>query len=433
VTAALVVARTVRGIEDVVAAEVRRLGLGRVERVGHREVWFRCADPGPDVLALRAADDVFLVAAEVGGVGRAKASLRLLSEAAAGVDVRSLVRLRERCGGFGGGGVDVSASFLGRRNYTRYDVEDAVGVPLAAASGVPYSDRRAGRIPPSGGLSWRVTISGDRALLALRVGDRPLHRRGYRVASRPGSLHPPLAAAMVALAAPRPGDRVLDPFCGTGTIPIEAAVGSGVVHNLRIVAGDRDVGALASAVVNADRAAASYPTATRSGDHDAKMYENGVLVPRLKTSGAPRPTPDRQPDPTTRRSDSADYPPDQATRQPDPTTREPDLATRVAHRITWTTADAAHLPLADHTIDVVVTNPPWSRQVAPTGTLADEPHRLWRELRRVLRSDGRALLLLPDVDGHAADAQRAGLVVTRRWPVSLSGMHPEVVELAPRG
>ncbi|NUS63405.1 MAG: methyltransferase domain-containing protein [Saccharothrix sp.] len=228
---------------------------------------------------------------------------------------------------------------------------------------------------------------------------------------------------MVALAEPRPGDRVLDPFCGTGTIPIEAC--RGVVHNLRIVAGDRDVAALASAVVNADRAG-SCPTATRSGDHEAKMYGNTVLIPRLKTSGAPRPTPDHQPDPTTRR-------PDQTARRPDRTVRRPDPTTPATHRITWTTADAAHLPIADHTIDLVVTNPPWSRQVPPTGALAHEPHRLWQELRRVLRPDGRALLLLPDVDGHAADARRAGLVVTRRWPVSLSGMHPEVVELTPRG
>lgn len=329
--AARLVARTVRGIEDVVATEIRHRKLGRIDHIGHREVLFRCVEPSA-ALALRTADDVFLVAAEVTGVGHTKADLRLLAEAAEAVDVQR-----------GGNSVDVSASFLGRRNYTRFDVEDAVGVPLAAALGVPYRTRRAGRVPPPGGLSWRVTIADDRAVLALRLADRPLHRRAYRVSSRPGSLHPPLAAAMISLAAPEPGETLLDPFCGTGTIPIEAGG--------HVLAGDRDPAALAAARTNAG-----------------------------------------------------------------------------ARRITWMTADAGNLPVADGAIDLVVTNPPWARQVAPTGELARHPERFWHELRRVLRPDGRALLLLPDAE-HLADATRAGLAVTARRPVSLSGLHPEVVQL----
>jgi tRNA (guanine6-N2)-methyltransferase len=43
------------------------------------------------------------------------------------------------------------------------------------------------------------------------------------VASVPGTLHPPLAAAMVALAGVGPGDVVLDPCCGAGTVAVEAA------------------------------------------------------------------------------------------------------------------------------------------------------------------------------------------------------------------
>lgn len=328
-TAARLVARTVRGIEDVVAAEIRT--IGRIDHIGHREVLFRCGSPDA-ALALRTADDVFLVAAEVTGIGHTKADLRLLAEAAEAVDIPHLRS---------GNSTDVSASFLGRRNYTRYDVEDAVGPRL----GTNYRTRRGGRVPPPGGLSWRVTITGDRALLALRLADRPLHRRAYRVCSRPGSLHPPLAAAMVDLAAPHLGATLLDPFCGTGTIPIEAAA-----EGLRVVAGDRDPTALAAAMTNAG-----------------------------------------------------------------------------TRRISWLTADAASLPLADGSIDLVVTNPPWARQVTPTGELARHPDRFWRELRRVLHPEGRALLLLHDAD--LGGAARAGLTVLDRRPVSLSGRHPEVVRL----
>jgi tRNA (guanine6-N2)-methyltransferase len=65
-TAARLVARCVRGVEEVLAEEVG--GLGTVRAVGHREVRFTArADPG--VLGLATADDVFVVAAEADGAG----------------------------------------------------------------------------------------------------------------------------------------------------------------------------------------------------------------------------------------------------------------------------------------------------------------------------------------------------------------------------
>ncbi|MET0134565.1 MAG: methyltransferase domain-containing protein, partial [Kibdelosporangium sp.] len=210
---ARLVARTVRGIEHLVAAEIRELGLGRVDRLAHREVWFSCPEVGPAVLGLSCADDVFLVGATVDGVGRGRSDLRLLAEAAGAVAVRPEAGVRT---------LDVSASFLGRRNYNRYDVEDAVGEQLAAVAGLRYRGRRDGEVPPPGGMSWRVTIADDQAAIALRLASRPLHRRAYRRVTRPGSLHPPVAAAMVRLAGP--GQRLLDPFCGSGTIPIEASM-----------------------------------------------------------------------------------------------------------------------------------------------------------------------------------------------------------------
>src|SRR5256885_7455807 len=77
---ACLVARCVRGIEEVLAEEVRELGT--VEAAGHREVRFT-ACPGPAVLGLATADDVFVIAADVGGIGRARAGLGRLRRARA--------------------------------------------------------------------------------------------------------------------------------------------------------------------------------------------------------------------------------------------------------------------------------------------------------------------------------------------------------------
>jgi hypothetical protein len=50
-------ARTIHGIETVVADELRQRGLGRVHRLRHREVWFTTPTPGPRLLTVRTADD----------------------------------------------------------------------------------------------------------------------------------------------------------------------------------------------------------------------------------------------------------------------------------------------------------------------------------------------------------------------------------------
>jgi tRNA (guanine6-N2)-methyltransferase len=242
-------ARTIHGIETVVADELRQRGLGRVHRLRHREVWFTTPTPGPRLLTVRTADDLLLLAAVVAGVGRTRRALSTLAEAARAVPAAKLLALRRRCGGPGeADGVAVTASFLGRRNYHRFDLEDAVGEPLAAGLGVPYHSRRQGRAPPDDASAWRVTVEGEQAALALRVARRPLHRRAYKLAAVRATLHPPLAAALVWLAAPRTGDRVLDPCCGAGTIPIEAAARR---PTARLLGSDRDPAALRAASANA--------------------------------------------------------------------------------------------------------------------------------------------------------------------------------------
>ncbi|MFD1518834.1 TRM11 family SAM-dependent methyltransferase [Pseudonocardia yunnanensis] len=257
-----------RGIEDLVAVEIGRRGLGEVVATGHREVWFVTSETAaPDVTALATADDVFVVGVEVDGIGRTRVDLARLARAVAAADLSAALALRARCGGPPGGSVDVSASFLGRRSFSRFDVEDAVGTVLARRLGLRYHSRRSGARPPEGGLTWRVTVVGDRATVAVRVGARPLHRRTWKVAGVPGTLHPPLAAAMVALAGAAAGERVLDPCCGAGTLAIEAAHAGAVAMGV-----DLDAGALTAAARNGEgtpvrwaRAdAAALPVATAS-------------------------------------------------------------------------------------------------------------------------------------------------------------------------
>jgi 23S rRNA G2445 N2-methylase RlmL len=70
----------------------------------------------------------------------------------------------------------------------------------------------------------RVFVRHERVVFAIdATGQHSLHRRAYREYEHDAALRPTVAAAMVRLADPEPGDRVVDPLCGSGTIPIEAA------------------------------------------------------------------------------------------------------------------------------------------------------------------------------------------------------------------
>lgn len=237
-TAARLVARCVRGLEPALGTEILRTGSATIDWIGHREVGFRTrnrittgtgtggdgSDRHDGEVRLRPADDVFLLARRQGDVGPHKSDLAGLAELARAVDLEGLARERRAHGGSaaGFGGIEISASFLGRRTYNRYDIEDAVGLVLAERAGVPYHARRHGEPPPPGHSGWRLTLDGTHATLLLRLGQRPAHRRAYKNTTVPGTLHPPVAAAMAQAAELHPGQRVLDPCCGAGTLLIEA-------------------------------------------------------------------------------------------------------------------------------------------------------------------------------------------------------------------
>ncbi|MBB5785260.1 methyltransferase domain-containing protein [Nonomuraea jabiensis] len=328
------VARAVHGIEALVATEIRRSRLGVVRGVRHREVWFEAA-PGADLTGLRTADDVLLAAAVVDGIGHGRSALRRLALAARSVNL----------GGLAGSGVEVSASFVGRRNYTRFEIEDAVGAELARPLRLPYHSRRDGARPPRDAMSWRVTIEGDRALIALRLADRPLHRRAYKTDSIRGTLHPPVAAAMAALARLGGSGTVLDPCCGAGTTLIEAHA---LAPDARLLGFDHDPAALRAATANARAAGAAV--------------------------------------------------------------------------FGWGVADGGRIPLAGGSVDRVLVNPPWGRQVPPRGLLARDLGPLWREVRRVLAGDGLAVALV-----HGGIPR--GFVLEEAVRVSLSGQHPVIAVL----
>lgn len=67
-------------------------------------------------------------------------------------------------------------------------------------------------------------IFNDIATLMIDISGVPLHKRGYRALSGGAPLRETLAAAMAKISRPREDVLFWDPFCGSATIPIEAAL-----------------------------------------------------------------------------------------------------------------------------------------------------------------------------------------------------------------
>ena len=70
----------------------------------------------------------------------------------------------------------------------------------------------------------QFSIMHDRVQLYLDTTGPGLHKRGYRANGNDAPLRETLAAAMVTLTRYRGREYLWDPFCGSGTIPIEAAL-----------------------------------------------------------------------------------------------------------------------------------------------------------------------------------------------------------------
>ncbi|WP_405582326.1 methyltransferase domain-containing protein [Streptomyces sp. NBC_01092] len=180
---------------------------------------FRTDDDKP--LRPRTADDVFLPTHRRGDIGPHRSDLTALTELAHAVDLEGLARGRRTHGGppgFGDG-IEISASFLGRRTYNRYDIEDNVGrvlaeraVPLAPAR--RRAPARPQRMAADPGRQARHPAAApgaaSRAPALLQERDHPGH-------PAPTGRRRPGPGGRTA-----PGATGAGPCCGAGTLLIEA-------------------------------------------------------------------------------------------------------------------------------------------------------------------------------------------------------------------
>ena len=242
-----------------------------------------------------------------------------------------------------------------------------------------------------------VLLRGDGDVFTASIdssGSR-LHRRGWRLESGEAPLRESLAASLLALAGWRPDEALLDPMCGAGTLPIEAAA----------IALGRAPGA--------DRHFAFETWPGLTGEARTRWAELGLAA--------------RASEPTT--AGMAPSPPMIVGSDRDAAVVE--LARRNAERAHVAAhVQLVHRPLSDlqppAETGLLVTNPPYGRRLGRRGDLP----ALYRELGGVLRHrlpGWRAAVVLPDPS--LASAFR--LPITSTHVLSHGGLRVTLVCLRP--
>ena len=205
------VATCSRGLENVLAGELARLGYPDTEP-GRGSVRWR-GDERAVVRAnlwLRSATRVLVTVADGPAADRVG-----LYELASSVDWEELVAPQQTVA------VDVAGKGSGfaSAGFAALTVKDALVDRLRARRGErPDVDRR------DADVRIHLHLSGGRAAIALDSSGEQLAHRGYRPRGGPAPLSEALAAGIVLLAGYDGSRPLLDPMCGTGTIPIEAAL-----------------------------------------------------------------------------------------------------------------------------------------------------------------------------------------------------------------
>lgn len=195
------------GLEPLLAGELRALGIAPVAQRGGVAFHGGVADAMRCGLWLGTASHLLLRVAQF----RCRA-LGELERKAAELPWRSWLRAHVA--------LAVDATTRGSRIYHTGAAEERVRDAIA---------RALGKTPPAAAAGdeivarVHVRFRDDVCTVSLDATSTPLHRRGYRLDARKAPLREDLAHALVLASGWTPGTPLLDPFCGSGTIAIEAA------------------------------------------------------------------------------------------------------------------------------------------------------------------------------------------------------------------
>lgn len=198
------------GLEGLAAEELRRLGMEQVQAENGRVLF----QGGQEAMAMA---NLWLRTGERVLLRLAKGPARSFEELFQTVAAVPLEHLIPRDGKF-----PVKGHCLNSQLHSVPDCQAIVKRAAAKRLGEHYGVTW---LPETGALyQLQFSLMHDQFELCLDTTGPGLHKRGYRAVGNDAPLRETLAAGMVQLTRYRGRDFFWDPFCGSGTIPIEAAL-----------------------------------------------------------------------------------------------------------------------------------------------------------------------------------------------------------------
>ena len=330
-------AMTHGGIESIAADEITRDIGGEVKKTARGLVVFRMEELNESVLSLRTTEDVYLMAWGSDSLTYKAEDLDTIRAwTARKPDWDHLFKLHHkvRPKTKGRPTYHFVCQMQGEHGFRRADARDAFIEGLAGVipHGWQFSNENAW-------LEIWLTIRSKTAVCGVRLSDRSMRHRTYKLDHVAASLRPTVAAAMVRLAGIGPGMTILDPMCGAGTIlaeSIDVARKRGKGGRVRVVGGDIDPNAVFVTSQNLEKVGPA------------------------------------------------------------------DLAR-------W---DATDLPLETESVDRIISNPPFGKQLSSIDQIGPLYEAASAEWDRVLRPGGRAVLLAMEHEGLRR------ILRARRWSLS---------------
>lgn len=344
------------GLEEVAADEVARELGAEVKKHGQGVVVFRAPAIDRSLLRLRTTEDVFLLAWGTDELSyRAQDLDSIRRWTAHDADWDNLLKLHHavRPKPKGRPTFHLVVQMTGEHGYRRFDARKALVRGLAGK--LPASWREA---EENAAVEIWLTIHGATAVCGLRLSDRTMRHRTYKLEHLPASLRPTVAAAMVRLAGLKPDQAVLDPMCGAGTILAEA---------LLSVRGKKD--------------AAGSPWHLQLWGGDVDPHHVRAAGVNLRPLGP-------------------------------------------VQLQAW---DAASLPLEDASIDRVLCNPPFGKQLSTPEEIRPLYRGATGEMDRVLRPGGLAVLLVAEVPALRDAVKPLGWAQERQVAVRVLGQRASIL------
>ena len=205
------IAKTFQGLEDVLAQELTDLGANNVQ-IGRRMVSFT----GDKALMYKANFCLRTAVRILKPILHFKAS-----DADEVYNVIKSIEWSDYLDSNSTFSVDsvVYSDVFRHSKFVAYRVKDAIA---------DYFNEKEGRRPSvqlnNPDLIFHIHIAHEDCTLAFDSSGESLHRRGYRVETGAAPINEVLAAGMILLTGWRGECDFIDPMCGSGTLPIEAAL-----------------------------------------------------------------------------------------------------------------------------------------------------------------------------------------------------------------